>query len=266
MAAILAALYSGVVYLAFLATFLYAIGFVEGVVVPKTIDSGPVGDAPISILINAVLLTIFALQHSIMARPAFKRAWTRIVPEEAERSTYVLFATAALALLIWQWRPLPQIVWSVEQPLAVTAILAVSWLGWALVLLSTFLISHFQLFGLSQGFARVLGRGSAPQTEFATPFLYRWMRHPLYAGFILAFWAAPRMSFGRLLFAVLTTGYIFVGIWFEERDLVAQFGERYTQYRERVGMLIPMRRGSAPPPAVVGSGAAPRRGGGRDAG
>ena len=259
MGAILAALYSAVVYLAFLAAFLYAIGFVQGVAVPKTIDSGPVGPVPISILINAVLLGIFALQHSIMARPAFKRAWTRIVPEEAERSTYVLFATAALALICWQWRPLPQLVWSVEQPAAATAILAVSWLGWALVLVSTCLISHFQLFGLSQGFARVLG-SSSPTLEFSTPFFYRWIRHPIYAGFILAFWAAPRMSLGRLLFAVLTTGYIFVGIWFEERDLIAQFGERYKEYRKRVGMLIPMRR-AGPPPAAAPGGAA--HGGGR---
>ena len=238
MRAAVTALYSAVVYVLFLGTFLYAIGFVEGMVVPKTIDSGPVGTAAVSIAIDAVLLGIFALQHSIMARPAFKRVWTRIVPQAAERSTYVLFASAALALVCWQWRPLPRLVWSVDQPATAAAILAIYWCGWAMLLVSTFLISHFQLFGLTQGFTSLLGRQPSSPT-FATPFFYRWLRHPIYAGFILAFWAAPRMSEGRLLFAGLATGYILVGIWFEERDLVAQFGERYRQYRESVGMLIP---------------------------
>lgn len=240
MRATITALYSALVYVLFLATFLYAIGFVEGVAVPKTIDSGHPGGALISVAIDAVLLGVFALQHSIMARPAFKRAWTRIVPEEAERSTYVLFATAALALVCWQWRPLPAPVWSVRHHLVREIILAISWCGWAMLLLSTFLISHFHLFGLSQGFTRLLRRAQSPPV-FATPFFYKWMRHPIYTGFILAFWAAPRMSRGHLLFAGLATGYIFVGIWFEERDLIAQFGERYRGYRQSVGMLIPKR-------------------------
>lgn len=158
MRAMITALYSAVVYILFLATFLYAIGFVEGIVVPKSIDSGPAGAALIAIVIDAVLLGVFALQHSIMARSAFKRAWTRIVPEEAERSTYVLFATAALALVCWQWRPLPALVWSVDQPLAATILLAISWSGWAMLLVSTCLISHFHLFGLTQGFTRLLRR------------------------------------------------------------------------------------------------------------
>lgn len=257
MRATITALYSAVVYVLFLATFLYAIGFVEGIAVPKTVDSGPAGAALLAIVIDAVLLGIFALQHSIMARAAFKRAWTRIVPEEAERSTYVLFATAALALVCWQWRPLPALVWSVDQPLAATVLLAISWCGWAMLLVSTFLISHFHLFGLTQGFTRLLRRTPAAP-RFATPFLYRWLRHPIYAGFILAFWAAPRMSEGHLLFAALATGYIFVGIWFEERDLVRQFGERYKAYRESVGMLFPKLPGTGTPSGRRPAGGVPR--------
>jgi protein-S-isoprenylcysteine O-methyltransferase Ste14 len=242
---LLAALYSVLVYMLFLAVFLYAIGFVENVLVPKSIDSGPSGDIAGSLLIDAGLLALFALQHSIMARPGFKRVWTRIVPEESERSTFVLFASLALALVCWQWRPLPYAVWSVDEPIGSKAVLAVSWGGWGLLLVSTFLISHFHLFGLSQGLARFLGH-TPPEPAFVTPFLYRWLRHPIYAGFILAFWAAPRMTIGHLFFAIATTGYIFVGIWFEERDLVAYFGDRYRQYRATVGMLFPKIRIDAP--------------------
>jgi protein-S-isoprenylcysteine O-methyltransferase Ste14 len=238
---LLAALYSVLVYVFFLAVFVYAIGFVENVVVPKTIDSGSGGQIVSSLLIDAGLLMLFALQHSIMARPWFKRVWTRIVPQEIERSTFVLFASLVLALVCWQWRPLPQTVWSVVDPIGSRALLVVSWSGWLLLLLSTFLISHFQLFGLSQGLARVIGQ-TPPEQAFVTPYLYRWLRHPLYAGFILAFWAAPHMSLGHLFFAVATTGYIFVGIWFEERDLIAHFGNRYLQYRATVGMLVPRIR------------------------
>ena len=247
---LLTALYSVLAYILFLAVFLYLIGFVENVLVPKSIDSGPSGDIAGSLLIDAGLVALFALQHSFMARPGFKRVWTRIVPEETERSTFVLLASLALALVCWQWRPLPQTVWSVADPIGSKALLAVSWSGWGLLLLSTFLISHFHLFGLSQGLARLLGH-TPPEPAFITPFLYRWLRHPLYAGFILAFWAAPRMTLGHLFFAVATTGYIFVGIWFEERDLIAYFGDRYRQYRENVGMLFPkirivsLRKGAA---------------------
>jgi protein-S-isoprenylcysteine O-methyltransferase Ste14 len=175
-----------------------------------------------------------------MARKGFKRVWTRIVPEEAERSTYVLAASGALALLLWQWRPLPQTVWSVQGG-AANIVSAFSWLGWSMVLVSTFLISHFHLFGLTQGFARLLRR-HLPEQQFTTPFLYRWLRHPIYAGFILAFWAAPVMSVGHLLFAAATTGYILLGIWLEERDLVAHFGQRYLEYRKSAGMLLPRWR------------------------
>jgi methanethiol S-methyltransferase len=242
---LLTALYSVLAYILFLAVFLYLIGFVENVLVPKSIDSGPSGDIVGSLLIDAGLLALFALQHSIMARPGFKRVWTRIVPEETERSTFVLLASLALALVCWQWRPLPQTVWSVADPIGSKALLAVSWSGWGLLLLSTFLISHFHLFGLSQGLARLLGR-TPPEPAFITPFLYRWLRHPLYTGFILAFWATPRMTLGHLFFAIATTGYIFVGIWFEERDLIAYFGDRYRQYRATVGMLFPKIRIAAP--------------------
>ncbi|HTV95955.1 MAG TPA: isoprenylcysteine carboxylmethyltransferase family protein [Steroidobacteraceae bacterium] len=242
---LLTALYSILVYVLFLAVFLYAIGFIENVLVPKSIDTGPSSDIARSLLIDAALLVLFALQHSIMARPGFKRVWTRIVPEEIERSTFVLFASLALALVCWQWRPLLQTVWSVDDPIGSTALLVVSWIGWALLLLSTFLISHFHLFGLSQGLARLLGRAPA-EPAFVTPFLYRWLRHPIYAGFILAFWAAPHMTLGHLFFAIATTGYIFVGIWFEERDLIAYFGDRYRQYRSSVGMLFPKLRIASP--------------------
>ncbi len=241
MRGLLSAIYSACAYVFFFLTFCYAIGFVENAFVPKTIDSGPVGNPLISVLINVALLTLFALQHSIMARPAFKRVWTKIIPESAERSTYVLAASLALALLLWQWRPLPELVWSISDPTIAAVVTAISYAGFGLVLLSTFLISHFHLFGISQGFARIL-RLKAPSDHFVTPLFYRWIRHPLYLGFIIAFWAAPQMSVGHLLFAAATTGYIFVGIFLEERDLVATFGDRYREYRRKVGMLVPKLR------------------------
>lgn len=236
----LSALYSACVYAFFLTTFVYAIFFVEGVLAPKTIDSGAPGPMISSFAINSLLLGVFALQHTIMARPAFKRAWTRIIPPEIERSTFVLAASLALALLLWQWRPIPQLVWSVSDPLASALISAASWAGWAILLISTFLISHFHLFGLSQGWALVLKLNpGAVDQKFVTPLFYRWIRHPIYLGFIIAFWAAPQMSIGHLFFAIMTTGYIFIGIWFEERDLLAHFGDRYRTYRNQVGMVFP---------------------------
>jgi protein-S-isoprenylcysteine O-methyltransferase Ste14 len=234
----IAALYSVVVYAFFLATFTYAIFWVEGLLVPTTIDSGVPGDLVMSLVINGALLGLFAVQHTIMARPSFKRVLTKVLPKEMERSTFVLAASLALALLLWQWQPLPQLVWSVTDPVMAGIILAVSWSGWGILLLSTFLISHFHLFGLSQGWAKILKIKEGDGT-FVTPLFYKWIRHPLYLGFILAFWAAPQMSVGHLFFAIMTTGYIFVGIWFEERDLVAHFGERYVTYRRQVGMLVP---------------------------
>jgi protein-S-isoprenylcysteine O-methyltransferase Ste14 len=237
MSGILTALYSAICYVIFFLTFLYAIGFVENAVVPKTIDSGTPGPLIPSLLINAVLLSVFAVQHSLMARPKFKAAWTRIVPQPAERSTYVLFTSLALILLFWFWQPMPQTMWEIQGGLA-QFLFVLSLLGWATVLVSTFLISHFHLFGLHQGFARMMGYDPSGG-PFVTPLFYKYIRHPIYAGFIIAFWSAPVMSLGHLVFAVATTGYILIGIWFEERDLTTHFGERYTLYRKDVGMLVP---------------------------
>jgi protein-S-isoprenylcysteine O-methyltransferase Ste14 len=237
-----ALLYGFVAYVFFLATFAYAAHFIGGFVVPKTIDSGAAGPLGEALLVDLALLGVFAVQHSVMARRSFKQWWTRIVPPAVERSTYVLAATLALALLLWQWRPIPEpVIWRVENPLAVQAIWTLFALGWVILLLATFLINHFELFGLRQVFARLTGK-QIPEAQFRTPFLYRYVRHPIYLGFLMSFWAAPVMTAGHLLFAVACTGYILIGIWFEERDLVAQFGDRYRAYRAQVGMLLPSRK------------------------
>jgi protein-S-isoprenylcysteine O-methyltransferase Ste14 len=239
----LIAVYGAAAYAVFLATFLYAIGFVANLLVPKSIDVGiPAGAAgeplAISLLIDVALLLVFAVQHSVMARPAFKRWWTRIVPTAMERSTYVLLASAALILLFAEWRPVAIPIWDTAGSALGIVLAAVAAAGWLLVLASTFMIDHFELFGLKQVWHRLTGR-TAPAAEFRTPLVYRHVRHPIYLGFILAFWSAPTMTAGHLLFAVATTGYILVGIWFEERDLIALFGERYREYRTQVGMLVP---------------------------
>jgi len=228
------------VYVFFLATFVYTIGFVGGVAVPKTIDSGPSGPLLPSLGVDFLLLGLFAVQHSVMARRAFKRWWTRIIAPAVERSTFVLASTLALALLDWQWRPIAQpVAWDVGPGAASLVLQALFWLGWAVLLLSTFLIDHFELFGLSQVYTGLTGR-AIPAPEFRTPLFYRYVRHPIYVGFLLAFWAAPVMTAGHLLFSVACTGYILIGIWFEERDLIAQFGDRYRAYRRQVGMLVPL--------------------------
>lgn len=235
---ILAVLYGIICYVAFLGTFLYAIGFVAGIAVPKTIDSGPAGELLPSIAIDALLLGIFALQHSVMARPGFKKRWTRLIPQSIERSTYVLFASGTLALLFWQWRPLPSMVWVVEMSLARTSLWTLAGLGWFIVLSGSYMISHMHLFGLQQVTDYWKGRDlSFPR--FQHPGYYRHVRHPLMLGFIIAFWATPEMSIGHLLFSVASTGYILVALVLEERDLIQIFGEKYRTYREEVPKLIP---------------------------
>jgi protein-S-isoprenylcysteine O-methyltransferase Ste14 len=234
-------LFGTVAYLVFFGTISYAVGFVAGMVVPKGIDDGTVVPVVEALIVNLLLMSLFAVQHSVMARKPFKRWWTQFVPHAIERSVYVLLASLTLILLFWQWRPMPDIVWQVVNPVAATSLVALSLVGWVLVLTSTFLINHFELFGLHQVIINLAGR-KMPEARFKTPVLYKLVRHPIYLGFIIAFWATPVMTVGHLLFAAVTTAYIFVGIFLEERDLVAQFGEQYTRYRAQVGMLIPFRR------------------------
>jgi protein-S-isoprenylcysteine O-methyltransferase Ste14 len=234
-------LYGAVAYLTFLLTILYAIGFISGVAVPKTIDTGATSPAGTAFIINLALMSLFAVQHSVMARKRFKQWWTQFIPKSVERSTYVLFASLTLVLLFWQWRPMPAIIWEIEEPEMAAVTMGLSFLGWVIVFTSTFLINHFELFGLHQVANNLTGR-KMPEPTFRTPLYYKFVRHPIYLGFIIAFWAAPTMSAGHLLFAAVTTAYIFVGILLEERDLIDLFGDEYRNYKRRVSMLVPWRK------------------------
>ncbi|PXW98871.1 methanethiol S-methyltransferase [Mycolicibacterium moriokaense] len=230
--------YGAVCYVCFLAAFLYAIGFVGNIVVPRSIDHGI--DAPVvqALVVNVLLLGLFAVQHSVMARPVFKRWWTRLVPTTVERSTYVLLSSLALVVLFWQWRTMPAVIWDVTWQPGRVGLWTLFALGWATVLLSTFMINHFDLFGLRQVY--LAWRGTPyPSPDFRISLLYRVVRHPIMLGFIVAFWATPTMTAGHLLFAVATTAYILIAIQLEEHDLTAALGDQYGDYRRRVPMLIP---------------------------
>ena len=239
MSRILILIYGVVAYVLAMASVLYAIGFVENIVVPKSIDvSSQSAPTHVALIVNTLLLGLFAVQHSVMARQPFKAWITRMIPAAIERSTYVLASALLLFLLFCSWIPMPDVIWSVSHPFIANILTGISLLGWGIVLVSTFLINHWDLFGLRQVFANWQQKPLAPP-EFRTPLLYKIVRHPIYFGFLLAFWFAPVMTLGHLYFAIATTGYILIGVWLEERDLLATFGDAYKRYRERVPMLIP---------------------------
>jgi protein-S-isoprenylcysteine O-methyltransferase Ste14 len=241
MGRLIAFFYGLLSYIVFFAAFLYAIGFVSGLVVPKTVDVGRAVPMAEALVVDLLLMSVFAIQHSVMARKQFKQWWTRFVPKSVERSTYVLLASLALVLLFWQWCPIPMVVWHIGNPGIAMALVGISFAGWLIVLTSTFLINHFELFGLHQVATNLAGR-PMPTPRFRTPLIYKLVRHPIYLGFVIAFWAAPTMTAGHLLFAAVTTAYIIVGILLEERDLIDLFGDEYRRYRKQVPMLVPWRR------------------------
>lgn len=239
MAGLVAVLYGVVAYSFSLVALLYLIGFVGNFIVPKSIDTGIHGPLGQSVVIDVALIALFALQHSVMARQGFKRWWMQIVPPAVERSTYVLFTSIVLLVMFWLWQPIPAALWTVSNPIAAGTIAGIFWLGWAVLLASTFLIDHFELFGLSQVFGRLFGKRLS-EASFRAPLFYRYVRHPIYLGVTLAIWATPIMTVGHLLFAALVTGYILIGIRLEEHDLVQQFGDQYRRYRQQAAMLLPI--------------------------
>jgi len=243
--------YGAAAYLLFFAAFLYLVGFVGNLLVPRTVDHGlpaPIGQA---VLVDVLLVGAFGVQHSVMARPTFKAWWTRFVPTSIERSTYVVLSSAVLVLLYWQWRTIPAVIWDVRAPAGRLVVWAVFWLGWAIALASTFMVSHFDLFGLRQVYLAWRGK---PYTHigFHARFLYRLVRHPLMLGFLIAFWAAPTMTAGHLLFSIAMTGYILIDVQLEERNLVAALGDQYRNYRRDVPMLVPLARSHRHPTEAVG--------------
>jgi methanethiol S-methyltransferase len=246
--------YGVLCYVVFLVSLLYAVGFIGNFAVPKSIDAGPNGPLGGALAVNAALLAAFALQHSFMARRSFKRMLTRFVPEPVERSTYVLFSSLALLLMFWQWRPIGGVIWDVGNGPAQAVVFGLYAVGLCIVLASTFLINHFDLFGLRQVYLHLRGARYTP-LQFRTPFFYRYVRHPLYVGWLLTFWAAPVMTIAHLFFAVMTTAYILIAIQLEERDLVAMYGQKYRQYQKEVPMIIP---GVRPSPSTIDRPAAKR--------
>jgi protein-S-isoprenylcysteine O-methyltransferase Ste14 len=254
-ARLLILLYAIVSYAVFTVSTFYAMGFVGNYLVPKSIDIGGPTNVSEAVVVDLLLLGLFAVQHSVMARPAFKRWWTKVIPVIYERSTHVLLSSLILLLLFWQWRPIPIQIWRIDG-IAAWLVIGVYWLGWIIAFSSTFMIDHFDLFGLRQAYFSMRG-AELPDQSFKTPLLYKIVRHPLMLGFLLAFWATPEMTAGHLLFAVMTTAYILVALQFEERDLIAEFGTTYQEYRRRVPMLLPRifgrrRPDDRQPPRPVG--------------
>ncbi len=243
MGRIISFVYGVLAHLGFLVAFMYLIGFLGNFVVPKSIDSGQAGPVGQALLINVILIAIFGIPHSVMARPGFKQWWTKVVPQHIERSTYVMISNLLVALLMWQWQPMVGVIWNVEHPVGASVLWGLFGIGWVMIVLTSFVINHFDLFGLRQVYLHLRGMEYTP-LEFKAKWIYQYIRHPLMLGWIIAFWSTPQMSAGHLVFAVGTTVYILIAIQFEERDLVKYHGEDYENYRRKVSMLIPFKKKS----------------------